>query len=506
MHILRFCISRRVTFLAGAMAPDVFMPIAIEWDAAVHKCLTRMFKGAAPHPRCFLRGEGGLDIHVVAEELSLLRVLSCGRAVDCIRKYMPRLAPLTVPSEPPSHPVHIEIQAAWEALPVVVRAADGVLHPLAPAPQPLPPPPPTVPAPPTASPPSTPVKATVAARRALTAAFAADARKALFLRLDDVDRVLLEASCGVGARAWADVTPTYDFYQMDSTQSRLSHCWWMGGEVAELAGSSDPRGRDLVRSNNAGHTNRHTVMVNAIGDVLKDAGQAVWKEVTGLFPAWCADVSAAARNGVVHGELRRMDLVSTSHDLDGRLIDPTVVDPATPEEVERAATSAVARPTRVVDDAEAAKVAHYPDVPPGFTLSPVGFTTQATCGALGKRFLTDLGRMLACRRNGTATPHPRHLAAATREVRARVGVALMRELADQIAGSIAGSPHAALAGATRYVHTAWRAGARQPAGMTGADGQPDFVATRVPGESGGRLLQRDCAGAGAGSTARRRMR
>jgi hypothetical protein len=43
------------------------------------------------------------------------------------------------------------------------------------------------------------------------------------------------------------------------------------------------------------------------------------------------------------------------------------------------------------------------------------------------------------------------------EVRARVGVALMRELADQIAGSIAGSPHAALAGATRYVHTAWRA-------------------------------------------------
>ncbi len=148
-------------------------------------------------------------------------------------------------------------------------------------------------------------------------------------------------------------------------------------------------------------------------------------------------------------------------------------------------------------------MAHYPDVPPGFTLSPVGFTVQATCGALGKQFLTDLGRTLACRRNGTATPHPRHLAAATREVRARVGVALMRELADQIAGSIAGSPHAR---ATRYVHTAWRAGARQPAGMTGADGQPDFVATHELGESGGRTLQRDCAGAGAGSTARRRMR
>ncbi len=79
-----------------------------------------------------------------------------------------------------------------------------------------------MPAPPTASPPSTPVKATVAARRALTAAFAADARKALFLRLDDVDRVLLEASCGVGARAWADVTPTYDFYQMDSGRYKMT--------------------------------------------------------------------------------------------------------------------------------------------------------------------------------------------------------------------------------------------------------------------------------------------
>ncbi len=374
------------------------------------QCLTRKFKGAPPHPRCFLRGEGGLDIHVVAEELSLLHVLSRGRAVDCVRTSRSRLP--------------------GRRSPRVVRAADGVLHPLAPAPQPLPPPPPTVPAPPTASPPSTPVKATVAARRALTAAFAAHARAALFLRLDDVDRVLLEASCGVGARAWADVTPTYDFYRMDSTQSRLAHCWWIGGEVAELAGSSDPRGRGLVRNNNAGHTLRHTVVVNAIGEVLKDAGQAVWKEVTGLFPAWSADVPAAARNGVVHGELRRMDLVSTSHDLDGRLIDPTVVDPATPdEEVERAATSAVARPTRVVDDAEAAKVAHYPDVPPGFTLCPMGTTTQGTCGALGKQFLTDLGRLLACRRNGTATPHPRHLAAATREVRARVGVALMRERA-----------------------------------------------------------------------------
>ena len=76
MRILRFCISKRVAFLAGSLTPDVFRPLAEEWDAAVRKCLTCMFAGAPPHPRCFLAGGGGLDITVISEELSLLRVLS----------------------------------------------------------------------------------------------------------------------------------------------------------------------------------------------------------------------------------------------------------------------------------------------------------------------------------------------------------------------------------------------------------------------------------------------
>jgi hypothetical protein len=54
----------------------------------------------------------------------------------------PCVACRRVPDEP-THPVHIKIQAAWDALPAAVTGADGVLHPLAPAPQPLPPPPPT---------------------------------------------------------------------------------------------------------------------------------------------------------------------------------------------------------------------------------------------------------------------------------------------------------------------------------------------------------------------------
>ncbi len=43
-------------------------------------------------------------------------------------------------------------------------------------------------------------------------------------------------------------------------------------------------------------------------------------------------------------------------------------------------------------------------------------------------------------------------------------------------------------------------------GTTVADGQHDFAETRDSDESGGQLLPRDSAGAGAGSAARRRMR
>ncbi len=75
---------------------------------------------------------------------------------------------------------------------------------------------------------------------------------------------------------------------------------------------------------------------------------------------------------MANGELRRMDLVTIDHSLDGRLVDPTVVDPATPAEVARAAVAPVAMPSRVVDDAKAVKEAHFPDLPAGFTMHPVG--------------------------------------------------------------------------------------------------------------------------------------
>ena len=87
-----------------------------------------------------------------------------------------------------------------------------------------------------------------------------------------MDRVLLEASCGKGARAWADATPTYANRQMTSTQARLAHCLWLGALVAELMGTSDPRGRDRLRADRAGRTFRHTATADAIGDLEKEEG------------------------------------------------------------------------------------------------------------------------------------------------------------------------------------------------------------------------------------------
>ena len=263
-------------------------------------------------------------------------------------------------------------------------------------------------------------------RRALSAAMAAHRREALFLSMDELDRTLLEASHGKHGRAWADVTPTYACYHMTSTQARLAYCIWLGGEVAELRGAADPRGRDRLRNDAAGRVLRHTAACDSIGDMEKEAGHNVWTEVTGLFGPFPLDMPASARGQVTNGEARRIDLVTTDRSLEGKLIDPTVQDPATPGAVAAAAVAPEADPNRVLNDAEAVKHAHYPDTPPGFKLHPVALSTQMGVGDCGREYFAQLGLALARRRNGTDSPHGRLVAAATREVYARVGVALMR--------------------------------------------------------------------------------
>ena len=221
------------------------------------------------------------------------------------------------------------------------------------------------------------------------------------------------------------------------------------------------------------------------------SGHNVWTEVTGLFGPFPPDMPASARGQVTNGEARRIDLVTTDRSLEGKLIDPTVQDSATPTAVADAAVALEADPNRVLNAAEVIKQAHYQDTPPGFKLHPVALSTQMGVGDCGRAYFALLGLALARRRNGTDSPHGRLVAAATREVYARVGVALMRAQADRLAACIAGSPHAALAAATRFVHTAWRDDDASAGGEAGADGQPELGTERGRGESCGRLVAKD---------------
>jgi hypothetical protein len=137
-------------------------------------------------------------------------------------------------------------------------------------------------------------------------------------------------------------------------------------------------------------------------------------------------------------------------------------------------------------------------------LCPVALTTQCSAGTAGFQYLTRLGLALACKRNATATPGKWKVAACVREVRERVGVALMCEMADQLIDAMTTKPHAALAEARVHIHTAWRPGAARSGGERGADGQPDLRSgEQLRGAEGGRLHP---AGAGARGHAPRGLR
>jgi hypothetical protein len=122
-------------------------------------------------------------------------------------------------------------------------------------------------------------------------------------------------------------------------------------------------------------------------------------------------------------------------------------------------------------------------------------------GAKARVYFAALGLGLARRRNATDQPRARQVAAATREVYARINASLyFRAQADILARSIAGTPHVAFAEARHFVHTAWCNGNARAADEAGADRQPEQVTTCGRGETCGRLVARE----GSNRAARRR--
>ena len=177
------------------------------------------------------------------------------------------------------------------------------------------------------------------------------------------------------------------------------------------------------------------------------AGGTVYSEVEGLFGAFSAAVPLAARRAA-DGTKRRMDWVLVAG-LQGCLADPTLQDGALQTDVDARETNAQA--VSSVEAAEAEKTAYYgPDVPLGFTFYPVAHDTFTGSGKCAIAFQQWLARRLAYVDNGRQTPPASLVSYKLRDIKQRVGIAVMRACAQAVIKGFEGSPHAALTAANRY--------------------------------------------------------
>ena len=288
----------------------------------------------------------------------------------------------------------------------------------------------------------------MAAVETLCAAVAKEQRAALFDSLDGTGKAVLELATARGTRGWADAAPLFSYRQLTSLQARVAATLWLGGQLAELAGRADPTGRALMRG--AAPALRHTPVVQAHLDLLLQTGGRVYKEPPGLFGEYSPAVPHNVRSSAT-GTGRRPDGAAVIG-MTAFLFDPTVQDGATPDDVARLASAgAGTKPVRAVTKAEAAKLAYYgPDVPLGFDFYACGYDTAAGCGAGAHAFHHMLARLIATKKNGGQPPSSKLILFALKDVKERIGIAVMRAVADSVIKGFADSPHAALANAQRY--------------------------------------------------------
>jgi hypothetical protein len=451
LQLLRFCISPRTAYLASQLPDTVVGALAPRWDGAIRKCLTAMFKGE-PHARCFVSGPGGLDIAVLGEQMHMLRLNGWSRSKTTIDDFFPALRHLTTFEADSTHPVHAEVVRAWHALPNAVSGADGVLAPF------------SAPAAPTTAPPPSPDKAAVvAAQRKLSRTLSAWHCGQIRAALTPLGRLLWERASGKGAKQWLNTAAKFASVRMDGETARVATCVWLNAPIAELAASTDPTGRTMMRCDRAGKVRRHNSVARVFADLGIEAGHRVWTEAA-IFPEFSPAMSQAARQGVARGSARRMDVVTVSPGITpGMAIDGTVVDPATPALLDSWANAVVA--ACPLEAAEEVKRAHYADTPPAFVCWPCAIDTQMGMGPGTLACANQLALLIATRRNGGVAPVRRFLDAVRRDVHGRLGVAVMRELAGQITSTFAGSPRAGLTQVNAYTHTRFSCRA---AGATGA--------------------------------------
>ena len=390
-------------------------------------------------------GPGGLGIVLLRRQMHPLRLNGWSRAKTTIDAFIPALRPLTSVPADTSHPVQAEVARAWAALPPAVSGADGVVSPFASS----------TAAPTTAPPPSTHKAAVVAARK-LSEAHTAWCRGQIRASLSPLGRLVWERASGKGSKAWLDMAPLYPSRSMTSVEARVATSIWLHADIHELGRLPDPSGRSSLRADRAGHVQRHGGLKRTYADLALEGGHRVYTEgsIFSEFPAW---MDATARGGIASGSQRKMDVVTVPlAGLTGLAIDPTIIDSTSPDLLDQW-RSTVDTPCPLAA-AEAVKRAHYADTPPAWQLFPCGHGTQADMGPGAHACAAELARLIATRRNGGHPPTRSLLDSVTREVYGRLGFSVMRELADQIISSFAGSPRAGLTADNAYTHSRFRQG------------------------------------------------
>jgi hypothetical protein len=168
-----------------------------------------------------------------------------------------------------------------------------------------------------------------------------------------------------------------------------------------------------------------------------------------------------------------MDVVTVpSTSMIGMAIDPTVLDPASRECLELWSNHADAEcPLKA---AEGTKREHYADLSAAWKLFPCGHGTQGDMGPGAHECTKELACLIATRRNGGTPPSSAFVGAMRREVYGRLGLALMRELAEQIISSFANSPRAGLTAENAHVHSNFRPG-RAGTPLSPCSCDPDHV-------------------------------
>ena len=274
--------------------------------------------------------------------------------------------------------------------------------------------------------------------------------------LTPLGRLLWERASDAGAREWLDAATFYPSRKMSSDQARVATCIWLKAPIAELANEADPTGRALMRADRAGHVRRHGGVTRTWADFGIEAGYRLWTEAA-IFSDFPPEMDGAARGGVASGSSRRMDVVTIPPTgLKGPAMDPTVRDTATPTLLELWRCSA--NPACPLKEAETIKRAHYADTPPSWEFFPCAHGMSGDMGPGAHECAGVFARLIATRRNGGQPPARQLLESVRRDVYARLGSAVMRELADQLITAFAGNPRDGLTRDNVYTHSAFRPG------------------------------------------------